>query len=383
MDASKKRCQAKTIRGTQCLKLATKGDFCGQHAKMRNVEKVGNPVLTMAMIPKMVITMKPPVQIQDKESAHRRLQETERRKLQRAEFQRHQYEETERRQRQSEEAEKILKSTQQLLKQESDLERLKKQSEERKEQERLQRLEKQFPEGHLADLMEIKEARLKKPAIKFKVPISGQKLEKIRLQRQETERRQSEMRKQLQQQQLIERRKNQPIIEKPKKVLIIEDDGYVLFSLVNYLSSIYNCDISSTTSLNGSGRFLKDEIYDLIITDTVLMEWSAITRDNEPRSVMARKNIPNINLKNSNTPLIITDLSDTSPTENNVYRAKRDSYRDEAEIIAANDVNHNKECKPVVNKYRRGERCVDYLMKRLLVDQLISENHLLSRKISK
>lgn len=391
MDTNKKRCQAKTIKRTQCLKPATIGDFCGQHGKMRNVEKVASPVLTMATIPKMVITMKTPAKVQDDESVRRRLQEAERqqrqrrqqrqiyeakklqRQLQQAEFQRRQFEETQQKQRQSEELKKPG--------QQADLTDFNAKIDEynrRKEQQRLQRLEGQSQERRLANIREIKEARSKKPTIKFKSPISDQEAEKMRLQRQKLEQERSKMRKQLQQQQLAERMQKQLVIEKPKKVLIIEDEEYVLYSLTDYLQRVYNCVVTPVAKLFGAGNLLKDEVYDLIITDTVFVEYSGIERDLVPKGVPNRNSIPNINLKNSNTPLIITDKSANSPNENKVYRDRRDDYRDTAKLIIRD--HQDEECKPTVNKIRRGDFCLEYLMKRLLVEHLIFENHLLTMK---
>lgn len=164
-----------------------------------------------------------------------------------------------------------------------------------------------------------------------------------------------------------------------KKVLIIEDTDYVLYSLRDALDKIYDCEIDLANTPSKVKELLSNNVYDLIITDTI------IPRDDnvEMLNIGKRSSIINIYDHNRNTPLIILDAPIYETPEINTYYGSRMKYRELAYSQARNSIDEI--CKESIfgesNEYYRSfPDCVDFYIKYNIIIEIVNTNNLLTKK---
>ena len=155
----------------------------------------------------------------------------------------------------------------------------------------------------------------------------------------------------------------------PQKVLIIEGKPYVLYSLIGYLENKYYCTVDTATTIDKLVTNLRKNVYSLIIADDFV--------ENYPHHsiIHDREDILGISVKNETTPLILIDFKKL-PRKPNLYRETPALYDDAARDLEEEGLS----CQQIVrNVQRKGVDCVDYLRKKLILDTIIDQHHLLMK----
>lgn len=249
-------------------------------------------------------------------------------------------------------------------------------SEKRKRQETEQR-KRQAEEQRL---LQVAQQRFKQEVEQYQhfEKVKRQRQDKERLLRQETEKRQrQEMEKRQRQRQEVEKHQRQEMEKRRSRVaqiLVIEDNEYVLYSLKVSLERTYRCEVTVARTMEMAGEYLaeKNRVFDLIITDTVLMAQGL------PKGVTDRKDITNVMLYNAQTPIIITD-NPVPINKDHVYWGTRNMYAREAERLVEADITEH--CRSNVEGVSRSkEQCVDYVEKVMLINEIVTSYGLLVPK---
>ena len=148
-----------------------------------------------------------------------------------------------------------------------------------------------------------------------------------------------------------------------KLILMIEDDLFVLYCLTHYLTQKFQCRIEIASSRELIIRKLDQFKFDLIISDTTIIA------DQDLLTIKQRSDIPEINIKNNKTPLIITDCDEVRHVGHD-YWGKRSIYASKALEIIGGRVDSP-------SSQRVAYYCFNFLVKKMVIDDMIDEYQLL------